>query len=129
MVVDARLGKPARTVLRVVERLDGVTVMEARPHTGRTNQLRVHLEVSGHPIVGDKVYGVPAHLLRKMVANPDDPDVRSHLVLPRHALHHAQLRFEHPRSGALVDLTADLRPDMAAFIAAARLRRSEGMAS
>jgi RluA family pseudouridine synthase len=129
MVVDARLGKPARTVLRVVERLDGVTVMEARPHTGRTNQLRVHLEVSGHPIVGDKVYGLPAHLLRRMVANPDDPDVRSHLVLPRHALHHAQLRFEHPRTGALVDLAADLHPDMTAFIAAARLRRSDGTAT
>ncbi len=126
MVVDARLGKPARTVLRVVERLDGVTVMEARPHTGRTNQLRVHLEVSGHPVVGDKVYGVPAHLLRKMVADPDDPGVRSHLVLQRHALHHAQMRLEHPRTGAPVDLAANLPEDMVAFIAAARSRHQEG---
>jgi 23S rRNA pseudouridine1911/1915/1917 synthase len=119
MVVDAR-GKPARTVVRVLERLDGVTVVEATPHTGRTNQVRVHMEVSGHPIVGDKVYGLPAHLLRRLIVNPDDPCVRSHLVLPRHALHHARLRFEHPRTGVLLSLAADLPLDMATFIAARR---------
>ena len=127
MVVDVSTGKRARTVVRVLERLNGVTVVEARPHTGRTNQVRVHLEVSGHPIVGDKVYGLPADLLRSRVANPDDPGVLSHLGLPRHALHSAGLRFEHPRTGVPIALSADLPADMAAFIATAR--RTEGTAS
>ncbi len=117
-VVDAIAGKPARTDVRVLERLAGLSVLEARPHTGRTNQVRVHLEISGHPVVGDKTYGLPAHLLRRMVADPDDPEVRAHLVLPRHALHHAVMRFAHPRTGRELALAAPLAPDIVSFIEA-----------
>ncbi len=115
-VIDERMGKPARTTFRVVERLGGVSVVEASPETGRTNQVRVHLEVAGHPIVGDKTYGLPARLLRKMVADPDDPEVRSHLVLPRHALHHARMRFAHPTTGAPTEIGAPLPDDMKTFL-------------
>ena len=54
-------GKPARTLFRVVGEGGGVTAIEARPLTGRTHQIRVHLAHSGFPIIGDESYGgVPA---------------------------------------------------------------------
>lgn len=120
-VVDAR-GKPAATHFRVIERLGNVSVVEASPETGRTNQVRVHLEVAGHPIVGDKTYGLPARLLRRMVADPDDPEVLTHLILPRHALHHARMRFAHPTNGAPTEIGAPLPGDMRAFLEERRVR-------
>lgn len=50
-------GKPARTDYRVLSSSDNYDVLELRPYTGRTHQLRVHLKAIGHPIVGDIVYG------------------------------------------------------------------------
>ncbi|MCK4513239.1 RluA family pseudouridine synthase [bacterium] len=123
-IIDRRNGKAARTSVRVIERLQGeqeFSVVEARPHTGRTNQIRVHLESTGHPIIGDKTYGLPATLLRKLVEDPESPEVLAHLVLPRHALHHASIAFEHPRTGERLELIAPLPADIADFIDAHRL--------
>lgn len=50
-------GKPAKTLFRVIARGGGATLVEARPLTGRTHQIRVHLLHSGFPIVGDATYG------------------------------------------------------------------------
>ncbi len=119
-VVDARAGKPARTSLRVTERLGGMAVVDANPHTGRTNQVRVHLEITGHPIVGDKAYGLPAHLLRRMVVDPEDELVRRHLILPRHALHHAEMRLTHPRTAKLLALGARLPADLRVLLESLR---------
>ncbi len=52
-----REGKPARTEFSVVERFDGATLVEAKPITGRTHQIRVHAQQAGHPILGDDKYG------------------------------------------------------------------------
>ncbi len=52
-------GKPAETEFRVVGESSGLFLIEARPYTGRTHQIRVHLARSGCPIVGDDVYGAP----------------------------------------------------------------------
>lgn len=54
--VDAN-GKDAETFYRVVEKVPGYSLLELRPTTGRTHQLRVHMKYLGHPIVGDSVYG------------------------------------------------------------------------
>jgi 23S rRNA pseudouridine955/2504/2580 synthase len=50
-------GKAARTEFRVIERFDGATLVEAKPITGRTHQIRVHAQQAGHPILGDDKYG------------------------------------------------------------------------
>jgi len=120
-VIDRKNGKPARTSVRVIERLQGgpiaeFSVVEARPHTGRTNQIRAHLESRGYPILGDKTYGLSATLLRKLVEDPESPEVLAHLILPRHALHHASIAFKHPRTGKRLELTAPLPADIADFI-------------
>ena len=50
-------GKPARTDYRALERLEAYTLVEARPITGRTHQIRVHFASIGHPVAGDRTYG------------------------------------------------------------------------
>ena len=57
MKVDARTGKDAETQFRVLENRERVSLVEARPFTGRTHQIRVHLAESGFPIIGDELYG------------------------------------------------------------------------
>lgn len=59
MKVDARNGKEAETFFKVVETRDNKTLVEARPISGRTHQIRVHLMESGYPVLGDPLYGSP----------------------------------------------------------------------
>ncbi|HVY70269.1 MAG TPA: RluA family pseudouridine synthase [Verrucomicrobiae bacterium] len=63
--VDHRDGKDAETVFRVLKRGPETTLVEAQPITGRTHQIRVHALVSGHPLVGDPMYGPHARAARQ----------------------------------------------------------------
>ena len=95
-VVDT--GRDASTAYRVVARYEGYTLVEVRPVTGRTHQVRVHMASIGHPLAGDATYGRPIPTLR------------------RHFLHAQTLGFEHPSSGKRVELTSDLPPELRDFL-------------
>lgn len=84
--VDTEHGRPSLTRYRVlaVDAARGVTRLELLPVTGRTHQLRVHLEALGHPILGDTLYGTP----------------HSRAAAPRLLLHACYLAFVEPGSGA-----------------------------
>jgi 23S rRNA pseudouridine1911/1915/1917 synthase len=91
-------GKRAITHLSVAERFgERATLLRARLETGRTHQIRLHLQAEGHPVLGDRAYG-----------RPTDRDP------PRMALHATRLAFAHPRTAAALDFhspwPADLTP-------------------
>lgn len=80
-------GDPARSAWRVLGRAPGLTLVELRPETGRTHQLRVHCAHLGAPILGDALYGggVGAlHLLAREIALPLDPELRIVAPVPDH---------------------------------------------
>jgi 23S rRNA pseudouridine1911/1915/1917 synthase len=104
-------GKAAVTNWRVLERLPGATLVEARLETGRTHQIRVHFREHGHPLVGDRVYGRPSH----------DPTVRAVAQrLGRQALHARLLGFRHPITDAELEFETPPPADLAAALAALR---------
>jgi 23S rRNA pseudouridine1911/1915/1917 synthase len=104
MAVTSR-GKEARTNYRVLERFANAALLECALDTGRTHQIRVHLQHIRFPIVGDPVY-------RR--------GTRHGLPFARQALHAARLELLHPRSGKRMRWSAPLPEDMAKLVA--RLR-------
>lgn len=109
-------GQESRTRWRVVERVSGGALISLEPLTGRQHQLRVHLEALGHPIVGDKMYGVSEEVfLRHANGETTDADRRL-LQLPRQALHNHRLSFRHPVLDEDVEVVSPLPRDMAAWL-------------
>lgn len=104
IVVDATEGRQAETGFEVRERLDGATLLEAVPRTGRTHQIRVHLAAIGHPILGDRSYGGGGNDARRM-------------GLERPFLHAWRLSFIHPVGGDPVEVVEDLPEDLVEALA------------
>lgn len=113
-VVDvARGGKTAITHYRAIERLAHHTLVECRIETGRTHQIRVHMQWLGFPLAGDPLYGgVPVKLPPMLRAAIDR--------FGRQALHAASLAFAHPRDGRQCHFEAPLPADFDALLFAAR---------
>jgi 23S rRNA pseudouridine1911/1915/1917 synthase len=111
-MVIAATGRSARTDAFVVARFEAVDLLRLELHTGRTHQIRVHLEHLGHPLVGDPVYGGGGS--RRISGAPRRSAVELERVTPRQALHAAALAFRHPMSGAPLEFHSewpeDLRP-------------------
>lgn len=91
-------GRPAITRYRIVTSYSRSTLVEARPRTGRTHQIRVHLASVGHPVVGDATYGRPVE------------------GLSRQFLHAFRLAFAHPASGENIRFTAELPCDLRSYL-------------
>jgi 23S rRNA pseudouridine1911/1915/1917 synthase len=108
MTARLRQGREARTDWRVLLRLGNFTLVAAEPHTGRTHQIRVHFAATGHPLVGDTLYGAPERARAARILLP---------VLDRVFLHAARLRFAHPHTGAAVDVRAPLDRGLRAYLA------------
>jgi 23S rRNA pseudouridine1911/1915/1917 synthase len=94
----ARNGKPAATEVRLLARLAELSLVEVRPLTGRTHQVRVHLAEAGFPVAGDALYGGAGGV-------------------PRPFLHAWRLTFPHPRTGVRLRLEAPVPADMKGFLA------------
>jgi 23S rRNA pseudouridine1911/1915/1917 synthase len=104
--MSTRSDRPrdAVTHFRLLEALGPLSLIEARLETGRTHQVRVHLESAGFPVVGDPVYGRG----------------RPALGLERQFLHAARLTFPHPVDGRTVRVESPLPADLEAVLARAR---------
>jgi len=94
-------GRDARTNFKVVERFEKAALVECRLDTGRTHQIRVHLQHIKCPIVGDAVYRRGS---------------RPGLTFPRQALHATALELSHPRTGKLKKWKSPLPKDMAQLV-------------
>ena len=104
------------THYRVELRNDRFALVELRPKTGRTHQLRVHMAAIGCPIVGDKVYGVEDDVFLEYLAGEISDANRERLILDRHALHSASITFRHPGVDRKMTLTAPLPGDMQSLV-------------
>ncbi|MBI5570534.1 MAG: RluA family pseudouridine synthase [Desulfomonile tiedjei] len=106
-------ARSAITRWKVLERLGELTLLEIRPETGRTHQIRVHLASRGMPVAGDPVYGKA----RKKTAAGTNQLKAALAHLKRQALHAAVLGFIHPINAQYVEFSSPLPEDMARVIA------------
>jgi 23S rRNA pseudouridine1911/1915/1917 synthase len=101
------MGKEAVTHYEVVERFPGITLVRCKLETGRTHQIRVHMQHIGHPLVGETVYAASR---------------RSHhkIPFPRQALHAERLGLVHPITQEYMQWECPLPPDFASILQALR---------
>jgi 23S rRNA pseudouridine1911/1915/1917 synthase len=102
MTITTIDSREARTHFRVLERFTRHTLLLLQLETGRTHQIRVHLQAIGHPIVGDPVYG--------------SGRVSDDMALQRQFLHAYQLRLVHPTTGEALEVEAPVPPDLQALL-------------
>ncbi|HUQ10210.1 MAG TPA: 23S rRNA pseudouridine(1911/1915/1917) synthase RluD [Steroidobacteraceae bacterium] len=101
-------GREAVTHYRIEKRFRQHTLVRVRLETGRTHQIRVHMEHIGYPVVGDPLYAG-----RKRFPKGATPELREALEkFPRQALHAAKLELTHPKTGKRVTYEAPLPDDM-----------------
>jgi RluA family pseudouridine synthase len=123
-IIDARRGKSSATSFKVLARyassgiFPGAALVEARPETGRTHQIRVHLAALGFPCLCDPLYSDGKSLLlsklkKKWKGDPFD----ERPLLARSALHALSVELAHPVTGAALKIEAPPPKDMKAAIA------------
>jgi 23S rRNA pseudouridine1911/1915/1917 synthase len=111
MSTKSRRGKVALTRWDVVEGYGPVTLLDVEIETGRTHQIRVHLNAVGYPVVGDALYGNSKKRTR---------DLKDHVLrdilrpVERQALHASMIGFHHPETGNYIEFSSPLPADIAA---------------
>jgi 23S rRNA pseudouridine1911/1915/1917 synthase len=109
-------GSASRTGVTVERRFHDFTLVRLRLFTGRRHQLRCHLHHVGHPIVGDKVYGLDEEFFLAYYEERLDAAMLRDLKLPRQALHAARLVVAHPKTKAPLEVRSPLPADLAGFV-------------
>jgi 23S rRNA pseudouridine1911/1915/1917 synthase len=106
-------GKTCETHFEVLRRYRGMTLLRAIPKTGRTHQIRVHLQSVGHPLAYDPLYGRVSPLrFREFDIRSGETEQGDTVVLNRLPLHAWKLKFTHPQSGEEVSFEAPLPRDL-----------------
>lgn len=109
-------GKPAVTHWKILEDLGYITLIECRLETGRTHQIRVHMEYIGHPVFNDERYGGDKILKGTTFTKYKQFVQNCFQLMPRHALHAKSLGFRHPKTGKEMYFEAGLPEDMMTVI-------------
>jgi 23S rRNA pseudouridine1911/1915/1917 synthase len=111
---EGRAVRSARTDVVVLERFLHMTLIEARLQTGRTHQIRVHLSHLGHPVVGDRTYGLRRAKHEKARLDAETGGLIARL--PGQALHAGFLGFHHPTEDREMTFSVPPPPEMAALV-------------
>jgi 23S rRNA pseudouridine1911/1915/1917 synthase len=112
---DSEGVRPAISHVKILERIHSplygdFTLVEVRIETGRTHQIRVHLQALGHPVVGDSLYGAPHHIGQPPAT----------ISLDRNFLHAARLVFTHPQTLKELSIESPLPHALAEFLSVIR---------
>ena len=112
-VKDKKNGKPARTIFRYIGACGPFSWIEAKPVTGRTHQIRVHLSLAGLTIVCDPLYGKPDPLfLSKIKRSWRGDEFEERPILNRLGLHAYRMKIAHPVTGKMMEFIAPYPKDL-----------------
>jgi 23S rRNA pseudouridine1911/1915/1917 synthase len=112
----SEFGKHAITHWKVLERFGYVTLIECKLETGRTHQIRAHMQHIGHSLFNDDTYGGNRILKGTTFARYRQFVENCFNLMPRHALHAKSLGFNHPITGKFIHFDSELPQDMQAVI-------------
>lgn len=115
MTYNPRNGKPAKTFFHVQARYrDALSLVACKLESGRTHQIRVHMQALGHPLIGDSLYGPQPTAVRGAMgkAGFDEAVIDACLSFPRQALHAQRIAFIHPMTGEAHSYEAAMPDDL-----------------
>lgn len=128
-------AREAITYYEVIERFRGFTHVRLQPHTGRTHQLRVHMQYIKHPIVADRLYGGHALLTESKIKHKSDilsqfeeeeteENSEQDVLIRRQALHARKLELTHPVTNERMTFETELPDDIQSVLTALKTYRS-----
>lgn len=115
MAATRKNAKPAQTDYKLITRYrEAASLIECRLKTGRTHQVRVHMAHTGHPLIGDPLYGAQPTAARAALRKSgySEEQIESVMGFPRQALHACEIGFIHPATGQPMTFEAPLPEDM-----------------